>query len=626
MIKSRAQNGKVSVTFTLPSAVGARRAAVCGEWNNWSPYLDVMQPVEDGFAVTVPLEIGRTYRFRYLLDGYRWENDWGADAYVPNPHGSEDSLVDLRTLVEPEPGKVLAPAAGFELAERPGPSAEAVEKEAKLVAPAGLGIPDLAGLVPGATATRLPVRHLDATYYDTDDLRLARSGITLRHRGGEPGPAWTVKLPGSGQGSSLTRHEIRFDGPADQIPNPVADLVLASTRARALAPVARLTTVRRPVEIRDRSGQLLAEVVDDTVSVSNNGCAAARFREVEVESYVPGHSGRRLRDAAVSRLVDAGCLAEPPVPKLVRALGEPATRPPDVVVSSLGKQASLVDLVQHAIARSVAQIVRHDPGARLGLDAEDVHQLRVATRRLRSDLHSFGPLLRQARVVPVRTELRWLGGSIGAVRDKDVLGARLQVRLAALPHFDAAGVNRLMLRLEREAGEARSAMLTALRDARYLELLDTLVDFAAEPPFAKEAKIKQGRSPKKIAAKIAGKPWRRLKSAVDALGRNPSDAELHQIRILAKRSRYAADAVAPLVGPVASRFAAAVAGVQTVLGDHHDTVMAEEWLHSAAKADESVKPVANQLIALERSRRRELRDQWPATWRAASAQKLRSWL
>jgi hypothetical protein len=54
--------------------------------------------------------------------------------------------------------------------------------------------------------------------------------------------------------------------------------------------------------------------------------------------------------------------------------------------------------------------------------------------------------------------------------------------------------------------------------------------------------------------------------------------------------------------------------------------MAEEWLHSAAKADESVKPVANQLIALERSRRRELRDQWPATWRAASAQKLRSWL
>jgi CHAD domain-containing protein len=117
-----------------------------------------------------------------------------------------------------------------------------------------------------------------------------------------------------------------------------------------------------------------------------------------------------------------------------------------------------------------------------------------------------------------------------------------------------------------------------------------------------------------------------LKNAVDALGRNPSDAELHQIRILAKRSRYAADAVAPLVGPVASRFAAAVADVQTVLGDHHDTVMAEEWLHSAAKADESVKPVANQLIALERSRRRELRDQWPATWRAASAQKLRSWL
>src|ERR1039458_1172020 len=98
MIKSRGQGGGASVTFTLPGAVGARHAVICGEWNDWSRDRDVMLRVEDGFSLTIDLEPGRTYRFRYLLDGYRWENDWAADEYVPNAYGSDDSLVDLTAL------------------------------------------------------------------------------------------------------------------------------------------------------------------------------------------------------------------------------------------------------------------------------------------------------------------------------------------------------------------------------------------------------------------------------------------------------------------------------------------------------------------------------------------------
>jgi hypothetical protein len=107
MIKSRDPDGRASVIFTLPAAVGARRAAVCGEWNDWSPDAHVMDVVEDGFSVTIELEVGRTYRFRYLLDGERWENDWRADFYVPNGYGSDDSVVDLRGLAvvqSPTPG------------------------------------------------------------------------------------------------------------------------------------------------------------------------------------------------------------------------------------------------------------------------------------------------------------------------------------------------------------------------------------------------------------------------------------------------------------------------------------------------------------------------------------------
>jgi hypothetical protein len=115
MIKSREPNGKASVIFTLPGAVGARQVAICGDWNDWSPDADVMHVVEDGFSLDVVLDVGRTYRFRYLIDGERWENDWNADSYLPNTFGSEDSVVDLTRPVEadsPSPPEAGLHAAG----------------------------------------------------------------------------------------------------------------------------------------------------------------------------------------------------------------------------------------------------------------------------------------------------------------------------------------------------------------------------------------------------------------------------------------------------------------------------------------------------------------------------------
>jgi len=104
MIKSREARGRASVTFTLDPRAGAQTAAVCGEWNDWSPGAGVMcRDTEGGFSLTVDLEAGRTYRFRYLLDGQRWENDWAADAYLANSFGGDDSVVDLTALAEAVP-------------------------------------------------------------------------------------------------------------------------------------------------------------------------------------------------------------------------------------------------------------------------------------------------------------------------------------------------------------------------------------------------------------------------------------------------------------------------------------------------------------------------------------------
>ena len=95
MIKSIDRCGSASVTFTLPAAVRASHVVICGEWNRWSPEHDVMERVADGFSLTVALQAGRAYRFRYLLDGQRWENDWDAEMYVHNEFGTEDSLISV---------------------------------------------------------------------------------------------------------------------------------------------------------------------------------------------------------------------------------------------------------------------------------------------------------------------------------------------------------------------------------------------------------------------------------------------------------------------------------------------------------------------------------------------------
>jgi 1,4-alpha-glucan branching enzyme len=88
--------GKCRVTFDLPRDVGAKRVALCGEFNEWKPKSHRMKQRKDGsFSITLSLPAGQSYRFKYLVDGKRWENDWSADAYVPNTFGSEDSLVEL---------------------------------------------------------------------------------------------------------------------------------------------------------------------------------------------------------------------------------------------------------------------------------------------------------------------------------------------------------------------------------------------------------------------------------------------------------------------------------------------------------------------------------------------------
>ncbi len=495
-----------------------------------------------------------------------------------------------------------------------------IEREVKLGVWAGFQLPALGDLAPEVAVVQRPVQTLMAVYHDTPDLRLARWGITLRHRSGD-GSRWTLKLPEEDEGAALVRRELDFEGPANRMPAAAAGLVLAYARGVPLVPVAKLRTVRSGVDLIDREGSKVAEIVDDEVSVLHEGRVAARFREVEVEVGERAPAG--LLDTVVSRLREAGAGSPDSTPKVVRALGPRALAPADVEVPTLTRRATAADVVTHAVASSVTRILSHDPGVRIGDDPEDVHQARVGSRRLRSDLRTFGSILDEAWLTALREDLRWLAGLLGAVRDADVLDDRLRRQAAGLAKPSAQALAPLFGQLAMERDEARTVLLDAMTTPRYVALLDELVAAGRGPRFRSGA----DRSARKVVPKLVAGQWRKLRAQVRRLPSDPSPEKLHQVRIRAKRARYAAEVAVPLVGKRAKRLAQALADLQTVLGDHQDAVVAEGWLRqSIASAEPAVREAAEELIAVQRAEAEDCRRRWHPAWKKASAKRRRSWL
>jgi CHAD domain-containing protein len=490
------------------------------------------------------------------------------------------------------------------------------ERELKLAATNDFQMPSIYGLV-GPVVRQAPPERNETTYYDTPDLRLARWGASLRHR---PGEGWTVKLPAERDAPFLVRPEIVFEGDGDTPPAGAVELVRGFVRTGNLAESVHMTTIRRRTEMHDAAGRLIAGVVDDAVSVPNGSRPAASFRELEVE--IGDDMTPDLLDALVERLRQAGAGAPDQTAKYIRALAPASPLTPEIAVADLGPDASAGDAVRRAIALSVIRLIRHDPVVRLDVDPEGVHQARVATRRLRSDLRTFRPLLDEEWSTALRDELRWLARALGDVRDGDVLLARLRQQATELGVDDGAAPVLATLQTSRDG--ALRALVEELRSDRYAHLLDRLVEAANTPALGRDA----GEPATEAVPVLVRRPWHRLAKRAKALGSVPSDAQLHEVRIHTKRVRYAADAAAPVVGKQARAFSHAAARLQDVLGDLNDAVVAGAWLEAwaAESNDAAGSAAAGALAAAERSAADELRGRWGTAWEELAEPKLRAWM
>ncbi len=285
----------------------------------------------------------------------------------------------------------------------------------------------------------------------------------------------------------------------------------------------------------------------------------------------------------------------------------------EIELAEPGAGASTGEVVRYALATSVDRFRRNEPGVRIGEDPEAVHQARVATRRLRSDLRTFASLVDRAWAGELRAELAWLAELLGGNRDADVLSMRLRERVNALPEElqDAAG--RLLAGLEEERETARARLLEAMEDERYRLLVERMIAAAREPHLAAEA----AHPARKALRPLIAKPWAALRKAVKALSEDPEDEELHKVRIRAKRCRYAAEATAIVLGKPVRRFAKAAAGLQEVLGEHQDAVVARLTLQQhCLESDRALASAAATLADMERTAAEQARARWPSAWKA----------
>lgn len=438
-----------------------------------------------------------------------------------------------------------------------------------------LALPPLAG-EGGVASTTTVVLALEATYHDTADLALARGGFTLRRRTGGRDDGWHLKLPRSGD----TRTELHVPlGAEDEgVPGELLARVRAHARERRLAAVVRISTSRAEHSLRDDDGTVLALVCDDRVRAERllEDHGVVEWREWEVELAAADES---FLDEMEARLRAAGAEPASSASKLARALAGRLPSPePSPSATSL-RDGTAVDVVRAHLVEHVAALLREDGRVRSG-EADSVHKMRIAARRLRAALQTCAPLFGDGGYGALREDLRWLGRELSAARDAQVLRERLRHLVADEPSELVMGPVAVSiddaLSVAERSGRARA--LEALDDPRYLRMLDALDAFVLDLPMTKE-----GDGPARdVLPRLLRRDLTRLRRAVRAARQAEDgaarDVALHTARKKAKRLRYAAELAVPALGRPADDLASAAKGVQQVLGEHQDTVMSRAFL------------------------------------------------
>ena len=439
----------------------------------------------------------------------------------------------------------------------------------------------------GGTVTALArtPRRLTDSYLDTDDWRMKRAGfvVRIRHRGRHE--EVTLKDTRPAEGSGLRhRLEVTEALPAGGVgalgtEGPVGRRVRAVAGARPLHEVLQVRTRRRPFALRVGGEDVAELALDDTAIVVGEGERPMHLRRVEVEvraewmgTVEPIVEQLRLscglQPAHLSKF-EAGLLA----------VGRANPGSPHLGPTAITPSSTMGELAFAVVRRQVAILRDKEPGTRLGEDPEELHDMRVATRRLRAGLSLFATVL-PVRAQALREELGWMGRLLGAVRDLDVQReglaemAHATAGWASVAHGapDHDPLGELSALLEREWEAARADLLSALDSVRWERLCRGLV-----------AMVQQGPARRSVASRapaVIGLPdlvlvrHDAVAKAAKRARRTGKVTDFHRLRIRSKRLRYALEFGSEVYEGHTARYVRELTAVQDELGLMQDAEVA----------------------------------------------------
>jgi triphosphatase len=434
---------------------------------------------------------------------------------------------------------------------------------------------------------------LSDVYYDTQDWRLYRAGYALRVRNtdGQSAEA-TMKALVPAEGGLRRRREISEPIESVEtlkvIPGPVGERVRRLAGTADLRPLFEVHTHRHTYALRtgtpssgeiveDTSGNIrqqnseqdaivVAEIALDESEIFANGGASTHLSRVEVEvgSDVAIHDG--VGDF-VEVLREALNLRPTRTSKFRTGLSVAGLNPevdPDLGPTEIDATLSAGEVAFAILRRHFAAMLAHEPGVRLGEDPEELHDMRVATRRLRAALKLYSDVLPK-RSERYERDLRWVAGALGEVRDLDVHLQRLSEEASA----NGEVLEEIVALLRERRVEARRRMLEALDSNRYERLLASF-----------SGTLRRGRSPTPTAPVLEAAPdllrdrYKKVRKRANTLREDSPPEHFHELRKKGKRLRYALEPLQEIYGKPAQKIVKLLKEIQNDLGDHQDLIVA----------------------------------------------------
>ena len=507
----------------------------------------------------------------------------------------------------------------------------------------------------GFTLGERKVSRVQDTYLDTRDRSLMTAGLACRVRRQSDGQLLlTVKGLGASTGGIHRRDELELLLPAEE--SDLKRLFAARQwpespiRARVLQVIGRkrltgLATIRQRRVIRPviQDGQTVAFLSLDEVQVQAGG-AVERFSEIEVE--LTGRGGEGDLDRLATCLERTWGLRPDARSKLERALAfvnaSPRT-PASRKGPGIDPADSMAEAARKVLHDQLDRMAGHEQGARDGRDMEEVHDMRVAARRMRAALRVFGPYVDTTAYKPFRKALRRAGRVLGTVRDLDVFREKAQRYLDALPPERQSELDPLLAVWQTAYAAAREAMLALLDSKAYAQIKKEFARFLATPgagaPLASSEgtvplphRVREAVPPLVVASYAAVRAYQGLVEGAD-----PPLPRLHQLRIAAKGLRYALEFFRENLPAEAASLIDRIKELQDHLGDLQDAVVTRGILQNfltwgtwgnhrtktAAATGVIFAPGVTAYLSVRHAELRRFVEGFPGVWKKVSSEDFR---